>query len=193
MKRIRFLQSEAIFLSGVLIATVTVLVAARRYFGILYPVARSAIYFVPLVVLTTKAILGDLRVRPKLGLIGLPFCVLSALLLVQFITQINVTYYDHWPFDAGTRDIARFLAAQAPAGRRMRITATWTLVPCLNFYRDMYHLNGWEPLEGQNGNHTLASGDYVVFDPGASKPMSCELFTAVFIDRLSGAFVAVHR
>jgi len=75
----------------------------------------------------------------------------------------------------------------------MRITATWTLVPCLNFYRDMYHLNGWEPLEGQNGNHTLASGDYVVFDPGASKPMSCELFTAVFIDRLSGAFVAVHR
>lgn len=72
MKRIRFLQSEAIFLSGVLIATVAVLVAARRYFGILYPVARSAIYFVPLVVLTTTAILGDLRVRPKLGLIRRP-------------------------------------------------------------------------------------------------------------------------
>ena len=192
-KRIRFLRSEAIFLSGVLIVTVTILVAAHRYFGILYPVARTAIYFVPLVVLTTTAILENLCDKPKLQLAWLPLSVLSGLLLVHFIMQVNMTYYNHWRFDAGTRDIARFLAAQTPAGRRTKIIASGTLVPCLNFYRETNKLRGWEPVEGPNGNSRLASADYVVIDPGDSIRISSKDLAPIFIERLSGAFVAVHR
>ena len=118
---------------------------------------------------------------------------LGALLSVHFITQLNATYYNHWRFDAGTRDIARFLTAQPASAQRAKITASGTLVPCLNFYRELHKLTGWGPVERWNGDNKLTSGDYVVIDPGDIPRMPSHDVTPIFTDRLSGAFVALYR
>ncbi|HEY1754656.1 MAG TPA: glycosyltransferase family 39 protein [Bryobacteraceae bacterium] len=193
VKRTRFLRSETCFLSALLIATIALLVAAHRCFGIPYPVARTAIYAGPLLVLAIAAMLRDLSTGSKLRFVWVPFGALEVLLFAQFIAQLDVTYYGHWPFDAGTRPIARFLATQPATPRPTRIIATWTLRSCLNFYREMYRLTEWAPVESPNGDTTLVSGDYVVFDGASAASMPHERFTSIFVDQLTGAVVATHR
>lgn len=51
-------------------------------------------------------------------------------------------------------------------------------MPCLNFYREIYNLSAWEPVEGQNGP-TLETGDYVVFDNAGS--VSSDRLKQVFL------------
>jgi 4-amino-4-deoxy-L-arabinose transferase-like glycosyltransferase len=190
--RARFLRREAVFLDGLLVAIVALLVAAHRCLGIAYPVARTAIYFLPLAALAIAASIGASR-GTGLRIARLSFGALGLMLLAQFITQLNVTYYGPWLFDAGTRQVARFLVAQPAKSQRVKITATWTLVPCLNFYREMYRLAAWQAIEGVNGDVTLESGDYVVFDNSAAASMPQGRLKPVLVDRLSGAVVATHR
>ncbi len=187
----QLLQQDASLLSGSLVAAVLLLIAAHRTLGIQYPEARTAIYFVPMVVLAVSGILRDLRGVPPLAMAWLPFGAIGLALSIQFVSQINVTYYNQWSFDAGTRAIAQFLLVQPSAGRRVKITATWTLIPCLNFYREMYQASAWEPVDGQNGE-TKLTGDYVVFDAASAQSIPLEPVRPIFADKLSGAVVAIR-
>jgi hypothetical protein len=161
--------------------------------GVQYPVARTAIYFVPLLILVAGGTLQrEGRLTGRLGVFRTPFIVLGVILLAQFLSQINITYYNHWSFDAGSRQIAKFLMAQPSHGRRVKISATWTLMPCLNFYREMYGLNNWDPIDGQNGP-TKVTGDFVVLDKDSAVLLApSSSLSTVFVDHVSGGTVAIH-
>ena len=130
----------------VLLSSVTVVGSAlmlwmlHLFFNVLYPEDRTAIYFIPLTLLTLIGLAGDSprRFRPVVY-------VLSITLLIIFVGQWNVRMFFVWYYDADTREIVQRIAAERGANS-VRISSSWPLEPSLNFYRETNHWTWIQPV-----------------------------------------------
>jgi hypothetical protein len=102
--------------------------------NVLYPEDRTAIYFIPLTLLTLIGLADDLS--PRFSAL---VYALSITLLIIFAAQWNIRNFFVWNYDADTREIAQRIAASAIERRStsVRISSSWPLEPSLNFYREI--------------------------------------------------------
>ena len=157
---VAFLLAPAVLLAGLAAQTrrrnLLVLLCSAMAFGsalllwllhvslnVLYPEDRTAIYFIPLTLLTLIG-LADAS-SPRFGAL---VYALSITLLIVFAGQWNVRKFFVWEYDADTKEIARQIAASAIEKRStsVRISNSWPLEPSLNFYREINNWTWMQPV-----------------------------------------------
>ena len=154
---------------GSILIALGLAVAAHRARGVLYPVARTGLYLIPLFVLAALALWKRVEDRRWLSLTILPPLLTVALLCVgQFTLQFQANHYGQWRYDAGTRAIVshiRRLHRDRP-DKPVRLGISWLLEPSINFYRKMYRLDWMAPVtrDGPKGRYDF----YVLLPPETS-------------------------
>jgi len=177
---------HAFFFCLALLSAIGLALALHDATGVLYPLNRTALYFIPLTVLSASAILYRLRAIPAV-IIGA--VLVACLCLAGFLLQIRTSYYDEWRFDAGTKTMAAYIGAHYTSKTPLTIRASWYLEPSLNFYRDLYrgrYLN-WNRIERDKLD---PPGDVWILLPADAGQIERLKLHPVFRDRVSGAIVA---
>ena len=178
----RPLDAFLLLAGGTMAGSLAALLAAHRFAGVPYPLDRTGIYWVPLFVLVAFALLE------RYGrAVRIPAYCAALLCAGQFLLLFRVDRYEPWLYDAGTRRVVRELRARESGARRVRLAASWTLEPSLNFYRRMYRLDWLEPVVRGDA---AAPADYRVLE-AADRPLVEKLRLAVlYQDPVSGAVLA---
>ncbi|HWQ55267.1 MAG TPA: glycosyltransferase family 39 protein [Bryobacteraceae bacterium] len=173
-------EAVAALAGGTMVFSLAALVAAHHAAGVLYPLERTGIYWVPLFVL---AGFGLARRRGARAVVA----VVSLLCVVQFAQLFRVSYYRPWMGDAGVQRIVAALRARERGARGVRVSGSWEFEPALNFYRRMYRLEWMEPaVRGAPDD----PGDYHVFT-GPDAGMADRLgLRVLYRDSLTGAVLA---
>ncbi len=128
------------------------LAAAHTMFGVLYPVARSGLYFMLLVPLFCAAMARCATSPPWVALERVYVFTAGALVL-SFLAAVQLTSYSEWRFDRNTLGLFHRLqdAAQRENRAQARVGATYLLAPPLEFYRRALHDKWLAPVESFNG------------------------------------------
>lgn len=190
-----FMPSDLFLLlgGGTFLLTLAGFWAAHQLFQTPYPFARTGLYLVPLFVLSSSSMVKLLERRKRLyslaTVIGL---LIASVWLIQFAARFRTSHYSQWYFNAGTRNIVDRIRARQDPGitRKIRISANWAEVPGLNFYRKMYGLDWWEPVERKERIEPI--GDYFVFFPSDQALLAQHRLTVLYTDPLSSATLAVN-
>ena len=74
-----------------------------------------------------------------------------------FAFQFNVDRYTEWTYDAGTKRIVGMLRTehQTEPDKNWQVGVTWVLLPSMNFYKSLYHLDWFQPVDTRNGTAGL--------------------------------------
>lgn len=167
---------------GCIGGSVAALAAAHRLAGVPYPLDRTGIYFAALFALVALALAERYGSAARV-----PVWTAAVLALAQFLLLLRVDHYEPWLFDAGTSRVVRELRAREDGSRRVRVSASWTLEPSLNFYRRMYRLEWLEPVVRGNA---AAPADYRVFEAADHALVQKFGLTVLYRDPVSGAVLA---
>lgn len=173
-------EAVAALAGGAMVFSLAALVAAHHVAGVLYPMERTGIYWVPLFVLAGFGLARGRAIRAAV-------VVVSLLCLVQFAQLFRVSYYRLWLGGAGVHRIVSALRASETGARRVRVSGSWEFEPALNFYRGMYRLEWMEPVVRGAPEDP---GDYHVFtgpDAGVADRLGLRV---LYRDPLTGAVLA---
>jgi hypothetical protein len=171
------LRRRESFFPAALLACIALVVCAHRFAGVPYPLARTALYLVPLAILSAAS---ELR-----GPLIWPGAAIGAVCLLAFTMQINTQYYAEWRFDAGTRRIVDLIRART-GNTPLTIRASWPLEPSLNFYRAMYRLN-WHAVDRGPLDRP---GDFVILIQEDRDWLARLQLCATYEDSVSGEILA---
>jgi hypothetical protein len=129
--------------------SVILLVAGHHFLGILYPVRRTGLYWIPLLVLTCLALAARITKTNWGRRAAIPCAVAGVALAAQFLSQWNVSRYAEWPYDSDTRRVVKRIIEDHKAHPAAEVTvgSTWGVEPGLNFYRQRYRLHWMRPVE----------------------------------------------
>jgi len=182
----RRLSQEMFLFGAATLVSIAILIALHRVLRMPYPVARTAIYFWPLLIFS-----GCLLIKESWRVVSVVYLAFFLALIAQFALHLTTEYYGGWLYDSGSKRIANFIHNRPLANRDLKITASWALVSSLNFYRKMYSITAWKPVEGRFAPLDT-SGDYVVIDMYTDEAALTD-FERIYADPLSGAKVLVHK
>jgi hypothetical protein len=121
---------------------VAAIIAANHWFGVPYPLNRTALYWIPLSAFTSLALARKVGWRP----LTVPVIAIAALLSAQYLCEFNVRIYSEWWDQAGSRRAMQAIRRDA-GSRNIRIGVSDTLETILNFYRARHHIENWAPVE----------------------------------------------
>jgi hypothetical protein len=175
--------------TGTLGGSVLILAAGHRLAGILYPIRRTGLYWIPLFLLTCLLLIR--MVREKYPLAAAPFVILAMLGLAQFGSQLTVRSYSEWQDDVSTKRIVsqiRKSHALRPKDETSVAALTWQLEPGLNFYRLLYRLKWMQPVER---NFSGGAGDYFVALPKDAGLLDKLAVTRIYDDPVTHGILAV--
>ncbi len=117
-------------------------VAALHYgAGVLYPLGRTGIYFVPLASLVCLA--GAVRLWRAGGagrVAAAPAAALLVIFVVLFAAGFTTSYYIDWLYDRGTCRMMRTIRDRENGRRQVRVGVSWEFEPTVNFYRRRYRM-----------------------------------------------------
>ncbi len=134
-------ERGALLLVGVLFTTLGLLFVTRHTAGLLYPVDRTGIYFIPLLTLAVWTCLCALIERRARGRrwVEWPALGVVCLLIAAYLANFHVAYFKTWRYDAGSKAIFAGLAARhrAEPGKTFSVGGHWLYEPSLNFYRQL--------------------------------------------------------
>jgi hypothetical protein len=164
-------------------ATTSLVIAAHRVVGVLYPLTRTALYFLPLSFLAASSLFYRFR---QYRVLRLAAAAGAAVCLTVFALEANLSSYAEWRFDAGTKRIVRFISSRDEQ-KRLKIRASWPMEPSLNFYRLLYGLN-WEPVDRTDPKE---GGDLVVLKAGDQEVAEMLGWRIIYGDPVSGAMVGI--
>lgn len=179
-------ERRAFFFATSLLAVLALLFAAHVLAGVAYPLSRTGLYFVPLVILATSStVYVYRRLRPVSGFGG----AVATICLVAFLLQTDTSYYAEWRFDAGTKRIVNLIRFRWPPQPRRTIRATWDLEPTLNFYRLLYGLD-WDPIDRGGVDRP---GDVFILTTEDQTPERVSRLRVVYRDTVSRTLVALPQ
>ena len=161
----------ALFLGGQLALSMVCLAAAHSMFGVLYPVARSGLYFMLLVPLLCAA-LARCAANPPWAALGRVYVFAAGALALWFLTAIQLSSYSEWRFNRNTLELFHRLqdAAKRENRSQARVGATYLLAPPLEFYRRALRDKWLAPVESFNGAALAARARLNQFDYFAVLP-----------------------
>jgi hypothetical protein len=120
------------------------MIAAHYLVGLKYPIDRTGLAMMLIFGLAWALAACNTPYRWLRGLSLLA----GVLLAIQFATQFEVSYFQVWPFDRSTKEIARRVAEDSrgkPPGS-ISIGATWLFQPTLEYYRTVDHMTALRPV-----------------------------------------------
>ena len=145
------------FAGATLALTLVLLLAAHRWLHTPFP--ESAIYLIPLTVLSLMATILKRRNRTA----QIAVLLLSAVLLVSYLSEFRFGMYADGRQFAGARTLAKTLRARA-GKNAVRIGAGPAAEPIMSYYRIRYRQGNWQlvdllPLKGTCDYYVLTSAD----------------------------------
>lgn len=172
------------FCAGALLFSIAASYLAYKGKGLLYPITRTGIPWIVFFLLTC---LG-LAKKPVLRWPILGFLIAGVL---WFAYQLNVSQYAEWSYDAGTKRIVTLLESQhqAEPDKHWPVGVTWLLLPSLNFYKSLYHLNWFHPVDDRTGTAGLTR--FILVEKDTQLVQTLGLHTS-FVDPVSGQVVAIR-
>jgi hypothetical protein len=133
-----FRRALPILLCAMLLATIAIHWLAFRLFGLPLPIARTALFFAPLLTLLLAALaVAPTRVRGA-AVLRTATVAWFAVAGIYFIGCLRLSYFKEWKFDADTRAV---YSALNDLNRRQPIGSAyvdWIFAPGLNFYNMSY-------------------------------------------------------
>ncbi len=141
------------FAAGALLFSVAASYAVHQGAGLLYPATRTGLHWIIFFLLTCLALVKTVRIIQWPVLAFLLTCAL------WFAFQFNVDRYTEWTYDAGTKRIVGMLRTehQTEPDKNWPVGVTWVLLPSMNFYKSLYHLDWFQPVDTRNGTAGLTS------------------------------------
>ena len=170
------------------------LIAAHRLTGLPYPDGRTGLYLVFCSSLMGVSLM-ELPVRLSRGY-WMRCCIGGlALLVAQFVSQLSISYYANWRYDASTKrafEAIRVMSLAHPE-RKSRIGYSWEFGPALEFYRQVYGPQNIERVEGMSPTSPtpLSGYDCYVLDARDSARAGAAGLVPVLYYDLSNTTVAV--
>ena len=165
---------------GAVVLSLAALIGMHHAAGMPYPLDRTGIYWLPLLVLAAFSLARRRAARAAVAVVAL--CC-----LLQFALLFRVDRYGAWTSDAGARRMVEALRAREKGARPVRVTGSWQLEPALNFYRRTLGLNWLAPVERGAVN---APGDYRAFTAEDAAAVDRLGLRVVYRDPVSGAVLA---
>jgi hypothetical protein len=166
------------------------LVTVHYLFDLNYPVDRTGVYLVLLLVFSWAPAVD----RTPAVAVRAVSAVLAAAIALQFVTQFQMRYFSIWPADLPMKQVAQALRDET-LGRppeSVSISATWYHQPALEFYRYYYAMAALKPVERRD--QTALSGfDYYVLnlkDDDAVHAGNPDRLTPLLHEPLSGVLLA---
>jgi len=181
------------YAGGGMLVALAGMVASHKAFGLLYPQGRTGLYWVPLFLLTCAALLKRFeKPRVLVRIARVTSLFVAGLVLAQFIVHFDTTHYAEWVPDSGVRQIVDLMRADHARHPKdaVRLAASWTLEPSLNFYRQRHRLAWMDPIRRESLG---ADSDYFVLLPRDVALIEKLRLTKLYQHGLSGAVLAVRR
>ena len=167
----------ALLATGTFTLTACIVVASHVLLGVMYPFARTGLYFLFLLPL---CLLPLARWRTGAGAV--------ALLSMAMAQGIRADRYMEWPFDASSRDIiAQIQSRHTAGGPPVRILCIRPLGWALVLYRAMYRLDWISEIEW---NRWERGFDYYVLHPGDRDRVAEFDLRELFTGPVSGTILA---
>jgi 4-amino-4-deoxy-L-arabinose transferase-like glycosyltransferase len=182
------LSRALLLLAGTWIATLGMLVSANVLVDLPYPLERTGLYFIPLVIVT---IVATGRSFTSVWPARVAAAAL-AILVATSIEQFAVRSYTTWRFDAGSRDVATVIAS-LPVKRPLRVaTSEWLYEPALEYYNVVRFAGDRMPSikDGFDPAHIDEFDVLVVSD--ADLPRIDRRWWRIYTHPVSGAHVLVN-
>ncbi len=164
--------------------SVALLIAAHYFAGLLYPVNRTGMYFVPILTLAGLAAID----RAKFGY-AVAGGVFAALVATQYTIQLNTSHFSDARQFAGTERMIKIIRQRQRnrPGSTALAAADWTLLPGMKFYKAKYRMDWFTPVDKREANSGV---DYLaVLLPEAKEERPG--FRTIFRDSVSGAVLAI--
>lgn len=176
--------------------TIAVSAGANFVSGLLLPLERTGLYWLPLTVLGLGA-----AARACSGNSGPSFVGRTALqtsmmaLAVVFTAQFTHSHFRTWRFDAGSRDsFAMVDSWPCPADRVRRVTTTaWLFEPAIEFYRVIRRAAHVQPLNIVRESYEPGDADFYVVYTVEEIGALASVAIPVFLHELSGATLLVDK
>jgi len=179
------LPATAQLFGGVFLATAVLHFAAFHLLGLLYPLDRTGIFFVPLLfgalasATTTPG--GWLR-RAQIG----------ALLFVAALNlaSLRLDHFEEWHFDADTNKIYSVLSCLHERQQVDQVAADWPYIAALNFYRKTSQKETFRVVSDDKSNPPAAEAFVLGWGltPAVLPPRH---LTAVWTSQKTAAMIAV--
>jgi hypothetical protein len=134
-EQVRWLKSLAVALAGAAaIATVLHWVAFHA-FGLLMPLDRTALFYVPLCTLAT-GVMVSIPVESRMGRASYcAFVTVLTLFALHFLYSMRLTYFAEFRYDADLKKVYAELAGYNHEYCVDRVESDWFYTSSLNFYR----------------------------------------------------------
>lgn len=170
------------FSAGALLFSIGASYLAHMATGLLYPITRTGLPWIVFFLLTCLGLVKKPALRWPM-LIFLPACSL------WFVFEFNTNQYAEWSYDAGTKRIVTLLRNQhqAEPDKNWQVGVSWVLLPSMNFYKSLYHLNWFEPIDTRTGTDGLTR--FVLVDQDTQLVQTLGLH-ASYIDPVSSQVLA---
>ena len=181
---------------GIALACIITLTLAAHWLSfelcqLLLPKDRTALYFVPLVVLIA-GVLASISAPSRGGRIG-RIALMGVLygLGSYHLLCLRLNYFKEWRFDADVQKVYSVLAYYNHTFGVRDIASSWRYVPSLNFYRK---LSGSETIaEFQSADSPpLDRLVYVLYEPDSQSFMEEQKLKVVYRGDLSAVVVAIR-
>ena len=173
------------FCAGAVLFSIAASYVAYKETGLLYPVTRTGLPWIVFFLLTCLGLATTRIIRwpVRLFLLGGVF---------WFAYQLNVSEYSEWAYDAGTKRIVAVLQKQhqAESDKSWQVSASWMLLPSLNFYKALEHLDWLQPVDIRNG--TAGFTRFVLAEKDTRFVQTLHLSTA-YVDPVSGEVLAARQ
>jgi hypothetical protein len=175
----RFPHSALLLLGATMTLSLAAVAVAHAWFGVLYPLGRTGIYWPPLFGLATVLTVPWLwRAKLPGKVAGGAVCAVLLVSVGLFAAAFRTGHIPEWRYDAGTKRIVRLLSVRhaGEPGRSIRLGVTWSLEPSLNFYRQMYDLKWLAPVtraspDGDYDYYVLLPQDEAILRTRALEPL----------------------
>ena len=143
------------FTAGSAVFSALALVTMHLLRGTPYPADRTGIYFLPLVIFVLCALASERS-------LAVPAIALTAIFVVNFLTEINTRKFYVWEYDADTRSMTDYIAAhrpQRPDSQPVRVGGSWVFEPAIFYYGTK---NNWTWMEVRRTPQPEAGCDFCV-------------------------------
>jgi hypothetical protein len=178
----------AMAFTGVGIATLGAHWVLHRYFGVLLPKERTAIFFAPLLFL----IAGAVMTAPAPRQMRAPAIVLLYVAAAYFVCCLRLTYFREWKFDADVKRVYSVLSYYNHTFGVRDIFPNWRYVAALNYYRARSNSDTIPKLEYTLPPYSKDHDIYVMYYPVDEEFIRKNCLRIVYHGPLSDVVVAIR-
>jgi len=187
--------SFSLLLLLVLAQAVAISVLERQILGVLYPIHRTALYYVPLLALFLAYAFNEsapyLARTERMAGQGI-VCLMVLAIGVHFVRTANLRYTFSWRYDAETRQVKSEIEKRftdTRAGGQINLGTNWQLWDAMNYYRTTLHYD-WLNIPDRDGLNAAINNVIYCFPSDLKDDLTA--YTVLHAYPESGTLLLLH-